>query len=67
LKKYPSNQFFILLKKAQAVVQKAQAVVQKAQAVVQKTLRKKVTSTVLFLSSVLLMEVMGRKITVNLK
>ena len=46
---------FILLKKAQAVVQK--------------TSRKNVTSTVLIFSSFLsfLMDVMGGKITVNLK
>jgi hypothetical protein len=41
----------------------------KAQAVVQKTSRKNVTSTVLifFVFSVFLMDVMGGKITVNLK
>jgi hypothetical protein len=42
---------------------------QKAQAVVQKTSRKNVTSTALiyFFFSVFLMDVMGGKITVNLK
>jgi hypothetical protein len=39
----------------------------KAQAVVQKTSRKNVTSNVLIFFSLLLMDIMGGKITINLK
>jgi hypothetical protein len=55
LKKISIRSLFILLKKAQAMVQK--------------TSRQNVTSTVLILSSLLsfLMDVMGGKITINLK
>jgi len=55
LEKISIKSLFILLKKAQAVVQK--------------TSRKNVTSTVLIFSffSAFLMDVMGGKITINLK
>jgi hypothetical protein len=57
------------LKKAQAVVQKTSRKNVQAQAVLQKTSKKNVTSTVLifFYLSVFLMDVMGVKITINLK
>jgi len=55
LKKIPIKSLFILLKKTQTVVQK--------------TSRKNVTSTafIFFFFSVFFMDVMGGKITVNLK
>ena len=52
-KKISIKSLFILLKKAQAVVQK--------------TSKKNITSAVLILFSVFLMDVMGGKITVDLK